>query len=132
MRIIWISLILGLIVAIGIGALIMRWTRPVIQGDLSAGELREALAACRTADDSVRAIIQRTGSRKDYLSQWLLDFGGRVRIEVINTNRLYLTRLAPGGLETRYVVTHFRGDWRAGILGPERSDHEGSVGVSRK
>jgi hypothetical protein len=128
MRSIWVWIILGLIVAL-IGALTVRWTRPVVQGDLSPGDLQEALAACRTVDDSIRSIIRRTGSNKEYLRQCLIDFGGHVRIEVVNTNRLYLTKLVPGGLETRYAVTRFRGEWRAGILGPERSEHEGWVGV---
>ena len=122
MRSSWIWLTLGLIgaVAIAVGALIVRWKQPIIQGQLPPGDLQQVLAAFRAMDDAMRSGIRRTESRENYLRQCLNDFGSRVRIEVVKTNRFYVTKLAPGGLETPYLVTHYRGEWQIGSLADRR------------
>jgi hypothetical protein len=78
------------------------------------------MAACSRHESSIRSRIYKVSTR-DYLQMCLADLKGHSNfVEVATTNRVYVTKVSSAGVRSRYLVTNYRGEWRAAALGPER------------
>jgi len=117
-----IVLSLGILGAIALVLLVVPANKPLISGEISSRDLREVMLACRRVDDSIRSkLFLKNGHSIELFQLWLADL--RIHshmVDVVKTNRVYVTTLRTAGPKSRYLVTHYRGEWRAAILGPER------------